>query len=360
MQYFVVLTKDCNLLCRYCGGGSDTPPKEIQYSIADLKSFLSRDSNPAIEFYGGEPLLRGGQMRAIMDTIPATYMIQTNGLLLDRVEPRLLAKFHTILASIDGTREVTDRERGEGVYERVVHNSRLVRERGFVGDLIARMTVEQDTCVYENVRHLVDTGLYDHIHWQLSFSMFWKSEDGRSSGIADWIAQYNSDVSRLVDWWVSEMRSSHHVPGIVPFLGVTNTLLGGEGTTLRCGSGIDSFTVMPDGRVSACPVAVDSDFSMVGSIFNNDPGSLCGKAVIGEPCLSCDTYRICGGRCLFVNKSQWMLIDEGYSHICRTVKHLVEELRGALPSIKALIAEGSVRESDFDYPALNNGCEIIP
>jgi len=360
MQYFVVLTKDCNLLCKYCGGGSDTPPKEIQYSIADLKSFLASDSSPAIEFYGGEPLLRYDRMKAILETIPATYMIQTNGLFLDRVEPRFLAKFHTILVSIDGTQEVTNRERGTGVYERVIRNSRLVRERGFTGDLVARMTVEQGTDVYGNVRHLVGTRLYDHIHWQLSFSMFWKSWDDRSTGVARWIAQYNSDVSRLVDWWLSEMRSSRHVPGIVPFLGITNGLLSGKGTTLRCGSGIDSFTVMPDGRISACPVAVDFDFSMVGSIFEGDPDSLCGKATIGEPCLSCGIYHICGGRCLFVNKSQWMLIDEGYPLICTTVKHLVEALRRALPSVKALIAEGSIRASDFDYPALSNGCEIIP
>jgi radical SAM protein with 4Fe4S-binding SPASM domain len=117
---------------------------------------------------------------------------------------------------------------------------------------------------------------------------------------------------------------------------------------------------MPDGRISACPVAVDFDFSIVGSIFEGDPGSLCGKAAIGEPCISCDIYYICGGRCLFVNKSQWMLIDEGYSHICRTVKHLIGELRGVLPGIRALIDEGSIRTSDFDYPRLTNGCEIIP
>ena len=73
MQYHVILTKECNLRCEYCGGGSDTPPKEIKYSIADLKSFLSKDSNPVIEFYGGEPLLRIDMMKRIMDEIPELY-----------------------------------------------------------------------------------------------------------------------------------------------------------------------------------------------------------------------------------------------------------------------------------------------
>ena len=102
MHYHVILTKECNLNCNYCGGGSDTPPKEIQYSIANLKSFLSKDRSPVIEFYGGEPLLRIGPMEKIMDSIPGRFVLQTNGLFLDRIEPQYLAKFHSILASING------------------------------------------------------------------------------------------------------------------------------------------------------------------------------------------------------------------------------------------------------------------
>jgi putative peptide-modifying radical SAM enzyme len=360
MQYFVVLTKECNLLCTYCGGGSDTPPKEIQYSVADLKSFLSKDERPAVEFYGGEPLLRIEKMKTIMDAVPAQYLIQTNGLFLDRIESEWLAKFHTILVSVDGNQEVTDGERGRGVYERVVRNSQLVRESGFTGDLIARMTVEKGTDVNENVRHLLGTGLFDHVHWQLSFSMFWKSEDETGPGLAEWISKYNSDVSILVDWWVAEMKRSHRVLGIVPFLGISNTLLAGEKTGLRCGSGIDFFTIMPDGRISACPVSVDFDFSMVGSIFTSSPDSLRGKATIGEPCLSCEVYGICGGRCLFVNRSQWLLHDGGYSFICKTAKHLIAELQRALPEIQSLIDDGRIKRTEFEYPGFNNGCEIIP
>jgi len=360
MQYFIILTKECNLLCTYCGGGSDTPPREIQYSLAELRSFLSGDSNPVVEFYGGEPLLRIDTMKKIMDTVPARFVIQTNGIFLDRIEPQLLARLHTILVSIDGTKEVTDRERGKGVYDRVTRNLELVRQRGFHGDLVARMTVVQGSNVYKNVRHLLSTGLFNHVHWQLSFSMFWEAGDSTEPGLAEWISEYNSGVSSLVDWWVDEMQHSNHVPGIVPFIGVMSSLLAGRESRLRCGSGIDFFTIMPDGRVSACPVAVDFDFSVLGSIFEMTPDSLRGIAAIGEPCLSCEIFGICGGRCLFVNRSQEMLRDDGYSHICRTVRHLVAELQGALPRVTALVDDGSIKRSDFEYPEFNNGCEIIP
>jgi uncharacterized protein len=360
MHYHVILTKECNLLCSYCGGGSQTPPKEIQYSISDLKSFLSRDSDPVVEFYGGEPLIRIQTMKNIMDVVPGRFVLQTNGLYLDRIEPQYLTKLHTILVSIDGTRDVTDKERGKGVYDRVIHNVGLIRDKGFRGDLVARMTVVQGTDIYDNVHHLLRTGFFDHVHWQLSFSMFWEAGESTEPGLVEWIAAYDSGISSLVDSWVDEMSRSNHVDGIVPFTGVMDTLLSGKKSRLRCGSGIDFFTVMPDGRISACPVSVDFDFSVIGSIFDNSPSSLCDVVTIGGPCTSCDILGICGGRCLFVNRSQELLRKNGYSLICTTVRHLVRELQDALPQVQALIANGSVNRSDFEYPKLNNGCEVIP
>jgi uncharacterized protein len=86
MHYHIILTKECNLKCNYCGGGSNTPPKEIQYSIDELKKFISLDKDPIIEFYGGEPLLRIGTMKNIIDSIPhAKFVIQTNGMNLDKL-----------------------------------------------------------------------------------------------------------------------------------------------------------------------------------------------------------------------------------------------------------------------------------
>ncbi len=360
MHYHIILTKECNLTCNYCGGGSDTLPREIRYSIEDLKSFLSRDNNPVIEFYGGEPLLRIKTMENIMDAIPGRFVIQTNGLLLDKVEPEYLEKFHSILVSIDGTKKVTDNERGMGVYDRIIHNSKLIKQSGFRGDLVARMTVAQGTDIYENVRHLLSTGLFDHVHWQLGFDMFWEAWENTEPGLEEWIAEYNCGISSLVDWWVDDMSRSSRVCGIVPFIGVINSLLSGKSSRLRCGSGIDFFSVMPDGRISACPVSIDFDFSVIGSIFDNTPQSLRDKAAVGKPCVSCDIFHICGGRCLFVNRSQEMLRENGYSMICSTVRHLVRKLQEALPQVRALIGNGSVSMSDFEYPEFNNGCEIIP
>lgn len=360
MHYHIILTKECNLNCSYCGGGSDSPPKELQYQISDLKSFLSHDISPVLEFYGGEPLLRIGTMKKIMDEVPGRFVIQTNGMFLDRIEPEYLKRFHSILVSIDGTKEVTDKNRSNGVYDKIMRNIRLIRDRGFHGDLVARMTVPQGSDIYENVRHLAGIKDFDHVHWQLGFEMFWESGLDDDMELEEWVRSYNTGISSLVEWWIGEMKRTGHVPGIVPFIGVMNSLLSGKPSRLRCGSGIDFFSVMPDGRVSACPVSIDFDFSIVGSIFKDEPASLCDKACVGEPCTSCEIFHICGGRCLFVNRAQDMLRREGYAIICSTVKHLVRELENATPRVRELIRTGVIRSDEFDYPEFNNGCEIIP
>ncbi len=360
MHYHIILTKKCNLNCYYCGGGSDSDPKEIQYSVPDLVNFISKDADPIIEFYGGEPLLRIETMEKIMDTIPGRFVVQTNGLLLDKVKPEYLEKFHSILVSIDGKKEATDGNRGSGVYERIIRNSNLIRKQGFCGDLVARMTVPLGSDIHENVRHLARLQEFDHIHWQLGFEMFWESGEDGDNGPEEWVNSYNAGISSLISWWVKEMKQTGKVPGIVPFIGIVNSLLSDAKSRLRCGSGIDFFTIMPDGRISACPVSIDFDFSIIGSIFNDVPVSLCNKVLVGEPCISCGVFHICGGRCLFVNRAQDMLRKNGYELICSTVKQLVRELEAALPDIRELIERDVVERMDFDYPGFNNGCEIIP
>ena len=360
MQYHIILTKKCNLDCSYCGGGSDSEPGEIQYRISDLKSFLSQDEAPVIEFYGGEPLLRIETMKKIMDAIPARFVIQTNGLLLDMVEAKYLKKFHSILVSIDGTKEVTDNNRSGGVYDEIIRNIKTIREGGFCGDLIARMTVPQDSDIYENVIHLASIKEFDHVHWQLGFEMFWESGLDEDDGLEVWIDSYNSGITSLVEWWIQEMDLTGKVPGLVPFIGVMKSLLSGNPSHLRCGSGIDFFSIMPDGRISACPVSIDFDFSIVGSIFDEASVSVCNKVCVGEPCISCGIFEICGGRCLFLNLGQNMLRRNGYGFICSTVRHLVGELKSAAPHVRELIDKGIIEKRVFDYPEFNNGCEIIP
>lgn len=360
MNYHLVLTRRCNLNCIYCHGGEETgPDTEIQYSIDELEQFLSKDNDVQLMFYGGEPCLRIPLMTEIIDRFPrARFMLQTNGLFMDRVPVEYVHRFHSILVSIDGTKDVTDFYRSKGVYDRVLTNVRWLQSTGFEGDIVARMAVSEQSDIYREVTHLL--GLTDpyfnHVHWQLN--VVWDAE-GNWTDFDSWAeSSYMPGIAQLIKDWVSEMEV-RKIQGIVPFLPIAHSLLTGQPSSLRCGSGIDTFAVHVDGSIGVCPISPDWEFSIVGNIRETNPESLLGIMHVDEPCPSCEEFWICGGRCLFVNK-QRLWGDEGFHKVCATTKHLINEIRKEVPRIHGYIDEGLIEIESFNYPEYNNGCEIIP
>ena len=360
MNYHIVLTRRCNLNCLYCHGGEETgSDSEIQYTIDDLASFLEKDKDPQLMFYGGEPLLRIDRMTEMMDRFPnARFMLQTNGLLLHQVPEKYVGRFHSILVSIDGPQSITDGYRSEGVYNKVIDNLRWLEQTEFSGDIVARMAISQESDIYRDVRYLLELRdpTFKHVHWQLN--VIWDAE-GNWQDFDTWVKEsYLSGVSRLVEDWLNHMRKGR-IEGIVPFLPLMHSLLTGKGSELRCGSGLDTFAVHVDGKIGICPISPDWEFSLVGDIRRTEPDKLRNIMKVEEPCPSCEEFPICGGRCLFANR-QRLWGEEGFDKVCVTVKHLIEELRSILPEVRNLIAEGIVHLDDFAYPEFNNGCEIIP
>ena len=360
MNYHIVLTRRCNLNCSYCHGGEDSGPiTELQYSVDDLAKFIETEDDPQLMFYGGEPLLRTSIMTDMMDRFPhARFMLQTNALLLDQVPERYLKQFHSILISIDGTESVTDGYRSEGVYRRVLDNVRWLKNIGYEGDTVARMAVSQESDIYRDVTHLLDARdpSFNNVHWQLN--VVWDAE-GNWVDFDTWVAEvYNPGITRLVNRWLSKMREGN-IEGIVPFKPLMFSLVTDTGSSLRCGTGLDTFAIHVDGKIGICPISPDWKFSLVGDIWNTRPTDLRNIMQVEEPCPSCDDFQICGGRCLFANK-QRLWGEEGFEKVCSTVKHLINELRVIVPEVRNLLNQGIIKPSDFEYPEFNNGCEIIP
>ena len=172
MHYYVTLTNNCNLKCRYCYGkacedfGSDfhglsidySLPTSIAYDTEILRKFLQRDSEPVVVFYGGEPLLRMDKLREIMNQLTTCrFVIQTNGLLLSKLEPEYVNKFDAILVSVDGDEALTDYYRGKGIYLSLAENVLAIRESGFKGEIVARMTVGEETEIDRQVLGLIQS-----------------------------------------------------------------------------------------------------------------------------------------------------------------------------------------------------------
>ncbi len=372
MNFFITLTTACDLECRYCYGECCDDfdshddgfsydyflPRAIEYRTETLKAFLARDAGATVIFYGGEPLLEMRKMQELMDSLPAKrFLLHTNGTLLHRVPPAYLRRLHTISLSIDGDRETTDYYRGEGVYDRITANARKARKNGFDGEIIARMTVTEDTDIYRQVTYLLDNldFPFDSVHWQLN-ALFWRNDRSRRH-FSQWAREsYNPGISRLVCLWVQTMREEGRVLMMYPLVDVMQSLLKGEKTLLRCGAGWAEYNVQTDGKVSPCPVMSGMKDFYAGDI-GGSPADL-KQVPIGGRCNGCDVKDICGGRCLYANVTmKWG--PDGFDEVCGTIRHLIGELQAALPEIRQLIVDGVINEHDFDHMRFNS-CEIIP
>ncbi len=359
MFYNVILTLKCNLNCLYCGGGYSLSrlPKEIQYEIKDLKLFIEKDPHPVILFYGGEPLLRMKKMEEIMNNISAdAFILQTNGILLGELKPEILKKFHTILVSIDGNEKITNFYRGKNTYGKVIKNLKKIRPL-FKGELIARMTISEETEIYDAINWLLGLRpLIDSIHWQLNL-MFDEREKWRD--LECWIKKsYNPQITRLINEWLEEMKKEQRIIKLYPFIAIMESLLNHEPSKLRCGSGWIWFNINTDGVISACPVCSEFEIFQVGNINTSNYKEIENALDVKQPCLDCEIHSICGGRCLYANFAKpWG--EEGYNMVCSTVKHLIKELQRIKPEVEKLINDKKINLEDFSYFRYN-GCEIIP
>jgi uncharacterized protein len=376
MFFHLLLTSDCNLQCKYCFGeslddfdeefGDDIEvdynlPRKANYDLSQLEGFVQKDPDCVLTFYGGEPLMQMDKLRQIMDTVtPKLYMMQTNGLLLDKLEPRYINRFHTLLVSIDGEETLTDYYRGKGTFRKVIHNLKLIKRNGFTGELIARMTIMEQTDIEKQVKWLLhnDEFSFTSIHWQLNAG-FW-GNDFKRRNFEEWTkSSYIPGIDSLTRYWVDQMEQTGTVLKLYPILGITNSLLHGEENALmRCGSGWINYSIQMDGQIIPCPTMWGRKAYYMGHIKDADPLKLPKLLVSQNPCRECKILGICGGRCLYTNiVKRWT--DDAYSKVCSTVEQLIESVQRNLPRIQQLILSGRVRLEDFDYTKFN-GAEIIP
>lgn len=374
MFFHVILTTACNLQCLYCYGEAledvdedfscfdvdYSLPSKMSYDIAYLKEFCRQDRDCVLTFYGGEPLLCIEEIKRIVDKVKVKhFMIQTNGILLDSLEPEYVNRLHTILVSVDGNEVLTDHYRGTGTFTRVIDNLKLIRRNGFEGEIIARMTVMEQTDIYAQVTWLLDNGdfSFSSVHWQLNAG-FWKNDFARRD-FERWSREsYNPGVARLVRFWVDTMENEGIVLRLYPILGVAHSFLHKEDKNLlRCGGGWINYAIQTDGYIIPCPTMWGMKDYYLGHISNADPLKL-KKIDVGEPCTQCGALNLCGGRCLYATLTKrWS--PEAYSHVCDTVRNLIQAVREQMPRIEELIKRKKVRIKDFEYMKYN-GCEIIP
>jgi len=368
MHWHIILTERCNLKCKYCYEKSmnefengleskweydNDTPCDSEVSIEKIKGFLAKDSEPTLIFYGGEPLVKMERMMKIMDEVDSRFCIQTNGILLNKIPEEYLMKFSKILVSIDGDRRVTEYNRGEGRYDQIITNVKGIREKGFSGEVVARMTISREfPDVINQVKHLLGLGIFDSVHFQIDAGFYKSDFNEKEFGV--FVKDYNYSISKLVDWWLFEMRGGK-VWKIYPFFGIWDSLVNGCSGKLPCGSGHSNYTITTSGELSACPI-----MNSIKDFYCGDLDSEISdiKKIECDSCKECDYYSICGGRCLYSNLAGlWPKV--GMDMICETIKFLVDKIKSSLEEIDVLIDRGVISKKDFEFEKYF-GSEIIP
>jgi len=376
MIYHIITTPECNLCCEYCCGKSfsepasklkfEPVPSKPNYSMTQLNSFLKKDKDKPVSiiFYGGEPLLNVDFIKKFMDSqakykTVTNFLIQTNGVLLDKLPKKYVNKFHTILVSIDGGKEITNKNRGEGTWEKVTTNLHLIKKNGFKGEIIARMAVEEPTNFFEDIIELVEPKnkegfTFTSVHWQLDANMW---HDYNKRNFSKWVLEYNKDISRLSKYWINELTKGR-ILRFYPFLGILDSIINKNQYYLRCGSGVGNFTILPNGKISACPIMSGVKEYYLGDIKTTAPKILPFKLTIKKPCTNCEDYELCGGRCLYSNLNPvWP--KKGINEICESVKHLIKEMKKFSPQVEELINNKKIKKKELQFLKYNCA-EIIP
>jgi len=371
MHYHILLTELCNSQCKYCYEKSFkefdnqldkkfkfdfSEPTQSTVDVKKLKEFLAKDKDPVIIFYGGEPLLEIEKIKDIMDKINVPFRMQTNGKLLNKLEPKYLNRIGKILVSLDGNRERTDFNKGKGTYDLVLQNIQLIQEQGYKGELIARMTISPEanaSDLYGQVKHLIETG-FTSVHWQIDAGFYKFDYDKKK--FESFVEEYNRSLTKLLDYWTNDIKRNHRVLKLYPFLGIVDSLIKNEKTKLRCGAGHSGYAITTDRKLVACPIMNCIEDFKAGDLGDN-PKEL-KKFNMGGDCLKCSYLDLCGGRCLYWNKAE-LWPKEGNELICKTIKHLIDSIKSKMPEIQDMIKKGIVMPKNFEYEKYF-GPEIIP
>lgn len=350
MLWLVFTSGKCNLKCDYCGGSfpKSIVPWEVEYDLDKIKNLIERDKNATVIFYGGEPLSNPKFIMRFMDNIHAKrYGIQTNGTLVKLLPENYWKRMNVVLISVDGRKEITDKHRGKNVYDVVMKNTRYLKSLGV--EIIARMTVTQDSDIYEDVMHLLSLGLFDKIHWQLN--VIWSEK----WDVKTWSTKYLEGIKLLTKHFLENLKKGKVIK-IIPILGIISAHYFGGYKGSPCGAGYKSVAITTDGRVLACPIAVREGWAVLGDLRH---GFRLLEDPLPEVCKKCEVKDYCGGRCLYATKENYWE-EEGFWEVDSITKEYIRIVTSIIPEVDNLIRRGVINLSDLRYDPIEDSTEVIP
>lgn len=365
MEYIIFLTYRCNLRCPYCFASNvvfnQSPSKYClsDENIRQLTKFIRHDisrrysKDNSIVFFGGEPTLALDTIDYIIketSDLNLKYSIYTNGLLLDTIPQHLLSKLNTILVAIDGDKRAHETYKPIGSYDKVIRAVQKIRGL-YPGELIARITMEENTNIYESVTNLLKD--FDFVHWQIVN----KPSFNNSKAL---IESYTCNINKLVDFWIDAMAGGV-IYNIIPFNEIMLRLISADLNdcpSFLCGCGKDVMAIDVEGRIYQCDEYINKPNGSISSIFSQDRDvdlNYKSHTELFDDCKTCNISSICLGRC---RKALETCSTAQIRTYCSLTHILIEKLATEVESVRNIITHNQWSINCFPHSIYKT--EIIP
>jgi uncharacterized protein len=309
----VIINMACNFDCIYCYEGKLKGSHYMSADTAGLlidfikKEFTEGKSLLNLDFYGGEPLLSGGLIREISDSLRSftsdrgasyTFSLVTNGSLFKRqiAEELVRTGLTAVRITIDGDAETHNRYRpfrtGAGSFDTIIANIKETCDlvKTGIGGNFDRGTYERFPLLLD---HLEKEGLKPGRVHEVRFGPVAKrpDEDTSPADYTDWCLSVNEPWVMTAGEMLREeiLRRGYKTSKIMP---------------MPCQVEIaDSYVVNYDGVIYKCPALVGRKGFDIGDLSNGvEDYSVSHRLDIwkNDECLECEYLPLCFGGCRYM------------------------------------------------------------
>lgn len=275
------ITNSCQLNCRYCFEHSKNG---LFLSLDDMKTTLDylyersdKSSVFYVAFFGGEPLLRWNDIKALI-----SYANEKNYLIEWSFTTNFVYQFTDddmtfiednnvyILVSIDGDKDTHDLNRCNS-YNSVVSNIERFKKYDLMNRLEGRITFTPETVdkLSHNVEHLFNLGFIELGFYPVS-DVYWEEEKlkvlvDQVSIISDWLIDKYNDINNTQN---IDIRNINENISLFPEMFEKNNVEENI-KTFKCSlQSIHQVTINPDKTVHAChqESTTDANEFLLGTI----------------------------------------------------------------------------------------------
>lgn len=273
MEYYVYITNECNMNCKYCSVLFDTQkygvPIKPQYSFTELEHFVSmtqkdlNDDVADIYFFGGEPTIDFAQIDKLIDAFDkphfykVNYIMHTNGLLIPNTPKKILERINITLLSFN-YELIYNGEHIAPYFGKMLKAIEYIKSVNDI-PIIGRITVSPKTSLFTEC--CLISNFVDYVYWQID----------NCDSIKDfnsYQAQYQYDINTLFKYWYEYLKKGILLK-FVPFISaIRNIIIEPEKPDkFYCGYGSSMIYVQTNGKCYACCDNVATNSHYIGDIF---------------------------------------------------------------------------------------------